>query len=338
MLTHLVVRPGLGGRSTALSKKELDDILKFGTEDLFKEDSTGDAEKETAIHYDDAAIESLLDRSKEGIEQKEMLANEYLSSFKVASYVTKEQEEEEEEPETEVLKQEAEQADPAYWEKLLRPYWEQHQEDMTKSLGKGKRVRKQVNYNDAGNSQEDHHWQQSNNNDGSDNNSEYSLPSDENGDDDDDFDDRGDASIKEMRRRTRMDRDERGDRPLPPLLAKVGGAIEVLGFNPRQRKDFLNAVMRFGMPPVDPFNSQWLVRDLKCKSEQAFRAYVSLFMRHLCEPGSDNSETFSDGVPREGLSRQQVLTRIGVLSLIKKKIKEYEKINGTVSMPETIEE
>jgi hypothetical protein len=31
-----------------------------------------------------------LDRSKEGIEQKENWANEYLSSFKVASYVTKE--------------------------------------------------------------------------------------------------------------------------------------------------------------------------------------------------------------------------------------------------------
>lgn len=49
----------------------------------------------------------------------------------------------------EVLKQEAEQADPAYWEKLLRHHYEQQQEDLTRSLGKGKRVRKQVNYNDA---------------------------------------------------------------------------------------------------------------------------------------------------------------------------------------------
>ena len=39
MLTHLVVRGGLGGSTTSqpsLSKRELDDILKFGTEDLFK--------------------------------------------------------------------------------------------------------------------------------------------------------------------------------------------------------------------------------------------------------------------------------------------------------------
>ncbi|MEE6525859.1 hypothetical protein FKM82_026137, partial [Ascaphus truei] len=63
-------------------------------------------------------------------------------------------------------------------------------------------------------------------------------------------------------------------------------------------------------------------------------AYVSLFMRHLCEPGADGSETFADGVPREGLSRQQVLTRIGVMSLVKKKVQEFEHINGRWSMPE----
>lgn len=91
------------------------------------------------------------------------------------------------------------------------------------------------------------------------------------------------------------------------------------------------------MPPQDAFNSQWLVRDLRGKSEKNFRAYVSLFMRHLCEPGADNSEAFADGVPREGLSRQHVLTRIGVMSLIRKKVQEFEHINGLVSiiLPET---
>ena len=88
------------------------------------------------------------------------------------------------------------------------------------------------------------------------------------------------------------------------------------------------------MPPQDAFNSQWLVRDLRGKSEKNFRAYVSLFMRHLCEPGADNSETFADGVPREGLSRQHVLTRIGVMSLIRKKVQEFEHINGSISMPQ----
>lgn len=95
--------------------------------------------------------------------------------------------------------------------------------------------------------------------------------------------------------------------------------------------------MRYGMPPQDAFNTQWLVRDLRGKSEKCFKAYVSLFMRHLCEPGADNIETFADGVPREGLSRQHVLTRIGVMSLIRKKVQEFEHINGLYSMPEVIE-
>lgn len=37
MLTHLVVRPGLGSKAGSMSKQELDDILKFGTEELFKD-------------------------------------------------------------------------------------------------------------------------------------------------------------------------------------------------------------------------------------------------------------------------------------------------------------
>lgn len=77
-----------------------------------------------------------------------------------------------------------------------------------------------------------------------------------------------------------------------------------------------------------------LVRDLRGKSERNFKAYVSLFMRHLCEPGADNAETFADGVPREGLNRQHVLTRIGVMSLIRKKVHEFEHINGFYSVPE----
>lgn len=38
MLQHLVVRPGVGNKTTSMTKQELDDILKFGTEELFKEE------------------------------------------------------------------------------------------------------------------------------------------------------------------------------------------------------------------------------------------------------------------------------------------------------------
>ena len=203
-------------------------------------------------------------------------------------------------------------------------------------MGKGKGVRKQVNYGDGGEvgvRDGDGSWQEN----VSDYNSDFSVPSDDDKEDDD-FDEKNDAddpagrSMRDIRRDMKREK----DRPLPPLLARVGGNIEVLGFNARQRKSFLNAIMRYGMPPQDVFNSQWLVRDLRGKSEKCFKAYTSLFMRHLCEPGNENSETFADGVPREGLSRQHVLTRIGVMSLIRKKVQEFEGINGKHSMPHFI--
>lgn len=46
-----------------------------------------------------------------------------------------------------------------------------------------------------------------------------------------------------------------------------------------------------------------LVRDLRNKLEKVFKAYVSFFMRYLCESGVDNVEVFVDGVFREGLLR-----------------------------------
>uniref|UniRef100_A0A8K9VGH2 DNA helicase n=1 Tax=Oncorhynchus mykiss TaxID=8022 RepID=A0A8K9VGH2_ONCMY len=345
MLTHLVVRPGLGSKTGSMSKQELDDILKFGTEELFKDElGEGDNKEDDSqvIHYDDKAIDRLLDRNQESesTEDTEIQSmNEYLSSFKVAQYVVKDEEEEEEEVQREVIKQE-ESVDPDYWEKLLRHHYEQQQEDLARNLGKGKRTRKPVNYNDG--SQEERgsrrgteqrctmqpflptlYWQE----DQSDNNSDYSVASEEG---DEDFDERSEANSRRPSRKGL--RNER-DKPLPPLLARVGGNIEVLGFNARQRKAFLNAVMRYGMPPQDAFTTQWLVRDLRGKSEKEFKAYVSLFMRHLCEPGADGAETFADGVPREGLSRQHVLTRIGVMSLIRKKVQEFEHVNGQWSMP-----
>uniref|UniRef100_A0A8D3DYK8 Chromodomain helicase DNA binding protein 3 n=1 Tax=Scophthalmus maximus TaxID=52904 RepID=A0A8D3DYK8_SCOMX len=341
MLTHLVVRPGLGSKAGSMSKQELDDILKFGTEELFKDEGEGQIiptffffknstgmknnagdkveDEGNVIHYDSTAIERLLDRSQDATDDSDVQnMNEYLSSFKVAQYMVRE-EDKIEEIEREIIKQE-ENVDPDYWEKLLRHHYEQQQEDLASKLGKGKRNRKPVNYNDA--AQEDQEWHA----DISDNQSEYSVGSEE---EDEDFDDR-----PEGRRQSRRQLRNEKDKPLPPLLARVGGNLEVLGFNTRQRKAFLNAVMRWGMPSQDAFSSQWLVRDLRGKTEKEFKAYVSLFMRHLCEPVADGAETFADGVPREGLCRQPVLTRIGVMSLVKKKIQEFEHINGRWSLPE----
>ncbi|KAF1426285.1 Chromodomain-helicase-DNA-binding protein 3, partial [Spheniscus humboldti] len=318
MLTHLVVRPGLGSKAGSMSKQELDDILKFGTEELFKDENEGENKEEdsSVIHYDNEAIARLLDRNQDATDDADVQnMNEYLSSFKVAQYVVRE-EDKIEEIEREIIKQE-ENVDPDYWEKLLRHHYEQQQEDLARNLGKGKRVRKQVNYNDA--AQEDQ-----------DNQSEYSVGSEE---EDEDFDERPEG--------------ECAPRPLCPLC--------VSPLCPR-------------VPPVSPLDpgdrapgdgdpgkrdcgdrGPWGWGSVGTRApggaggegqRQAValslspRAYVSLFMRHLCEPGADGSETFADGVPREGLSRQQVLTRIGVMSLVKKKVQEFEHINGRWSLPE----
>ena len=48
-------------------------------------------------------------------------------------------------------------------------------------------------------------------------------------------------------------------------------------------------------------------------------------MTHLCEPSSDGSDKFMDGVPKENLPRQGVLNRIGVMLLIQKKVEEFKK-------------
>ena len=52
-------------------------------------------EDSSIIHYDDKAIDRLLDRNQDATDDTELQSmNEYLSSFKVAQYVVKDEEEE----------------------------------------------------------------------------------------------------------------------------------------------------------------------------------------------------------------------------------------------------
>ena len=46
MLTHLVVRSGIGRQGANMSKKELDDVLRWGTEELFKDEEEEEEKKE----------------------------------------------------------------------------------------------------------------------------------------------------------------------------------------------------------------------------------------------------------------------------------------------------
>uniref|UniRef100_A0A0N5C6R3 PHD-type domain-containing protein n=1 Tax=Strongyloides papillosus TaxID=174720 RepID=A0A0N5C6R3_STREA len=331
LLNHLVVRANSANKGPSLSKTELDDVLRWGTEELFKDDENNEENgegkpSENAIVWDDEAIDKLLERKpfdpNEKVDDKKDWSDEYLSTFKVATYATKEveEEEEDEEVEREVIKQEGREADPDYWEKLLRHHYEQDQESELQKLGKGKRIRKQVNYATNTVTQD---WQ----NNAQDNDDDYSESfSDDTGDSDEGD---SDSAANELKRRRNY-----ADDVLPPLVGKVNGQIEILGFNPRQRKAFYQSIMRWGMPPNDAYQSQWLVPDLKSKSERAYKVYAALFLRHLCEDASTKSEFFSDGVPREGLNKQHILSRIGMMGLIRKKINEFESLNGEWSIPE----
>ena len=49
-------------------------------------------------------------------------------------------------------------------------------------------------------------------------------------------------------------------------------------------------------------------------------AYVNMFMRHLCEPDNPDGTTYSDEVPKETVSRQNILTRIGIMRLVRNKV------------------
>ena len=50
-----------------------------------------------------------------------------------------------------------------------------------------------------------------------------------------------------------------------------------------------------------------------------------MFMRHLCEPDNPDALTYTDEVPKETVSRQNILTRIGIMRLVRNKVREGGK-------------
>jgi hypothetical protein len=113
----------------------LEDIIRFGTEELFKDQT------DTPVRYTDAAIEDLLDRTKEDAEvRKNDFVNDYFSSFKVASYGVAHLDD----PETDSPNLDVGVQDQDHWKTLLMN--EINQEEDLDNFGKGKRKRKEVKY------------------------------------------------------------------------------------------------------------------------------------------------------------------------------------------------
>ncbi|KAL3656097.1 hypothetical protein CASFOL_000493 [Castilleja foliolosa] len=303
ILEHLVV----GKLKTQnINQEELDDIIKYGSQELFADDND-ELVKSRQIHYDDTAIDRLLNRDQVGDEEASLDDEEddgFLKAFKVANFEYVEEAElaEEDAPvppeENKASVNNSERA--SYWEDLLRDKYEVHKVEEFNSLGKGKRSRKQM----VSVEEDDLAGLEDVSSDGEDDNYEAELTDNETTP--------GAASIRRpYRKKNRVDPSEK-----PPLMEGEGRYLRVMGFNQSQRASFVQVLMRYGTSKIG-----WggFAERLKQKSEEEVRDYGMLFLRHISEDIND-SPTFSDGVPKEGLRTEDVLVRLGILTLFRDKV------------------
>ncbi|KAI3467977.1 hypothetical protein Pfo_024640 [Paulownia fortunei] len=308
VLEHLVV-----GRLKAqtINQEELDDIIRYGSKELFADDND-ESVKSRQIHYDDTAIDRLLNREQVGDEEASLEDEEedgFLKAFKVANfeYVDEAELPEEETPvppaENKVSVNNSERAN--YWEDLLRDKYEVHKIEEFNAMGKGKRSRKQM----VSVEEDDLAGLEDVSSDAEDDNYEAELTDNETAS-------AGAAAIRRPYRKRARDTSEK-----LPLMEGEGRYLRVLGFNQNQRAVFVQILMRFG---VGEFDWAEFVPRLKQKTFEEINDYGRLFLGHICEEIND-SPTFADGVPKEGLRIEDVLVRIGTLSLIRDKVKALSK-------------
>lgn len=306
VLEHLVV-----GRLKAqnINQEELDDIIRYGSKELFAADND-ETGKSRQIHYDDAAIDRLLNREQVGNEETTVDDEEedgFLKAFKVANFEYIDEAEagvEEEAPgpstENKATVNNSERA--SYWEDLLKDRYEVHKVEEFNSMGKGKRSRKQM----VSVEEDDLAGLEDVSSDGEDDNYEAELTDGET----------APAGAPTVRRPYRKKARVEPSEPLP-LMEGEGRSFRVLGFNQNQRAAFVQVLMRFG---VGDFDWAEFTTRLKQKSYEEIKDYGTLFLSHIAEDITD-SPTFSDGVPKEGLRIQDVLVRIAVLLLVRDKVK-----------------
>ncbi|KAJ4952799.1 hypothetical protein NE237_029631 [Protea cynaroides] len=321
VLEHLVV-----GRlkTQNINQEELDDIIRYGSKELFA-DEGDEAGKARQIHYDDAAIDRLLDRDQVGNEETTMDDEEeegFLKAFKVANFEYIDEAEAAAEAEAEA--QRASMANKtninnsertSYWEELLRVRFEVQKIEEHTALGKGKRNRKQM----VSVEEDDLAGLEDVSSDGED----YNI-----GNEAESSDTEMVASgRKSHRKKARVDSME----PLP-LMEGTGKSFRVLGFNQNQRAAFVQILMRFGVGEYDW--SEFTPR-LKQKTFEEIKEYGTLFLSHIAEDIT-GSPTFLDDVPKEGLRIQDVLVRIAVLTLIRDKVKLLSEKPGMLLFADDI--
>ncbi|XP_019089022.1 PREDICTED: CHD3-type chromatin-remodeling factor CHR7 [Camelina sativa] len=312
LLQHLVVGKL---KQPHLTQDELDDIVKHGSKELFSEKHDDEAESSGKIHYDDAAIEKLLDREcidaeEEGDEEE----NSFLKAFKVANFEYIDENEAAaaavEEAQAIENKSSAKTADTkSHWEELLKGKHEVHQAEELSGLGKRKRKCKQVKYAE----EDDDEF--SGSEVSSDEREEAPIPLME-----------VSSDAREEAVEVAPQRTPRGKRPYRkrasdnsepiPLMEGEETSLRVLGFNEIERKVFLDTFKRYG---AGNFDWKEYGHPLKRKTDDEIKKYGVHFLRHISENSNNDSPTFSDGVPKEDIVSAELLISMTLMMLVKEK-------------------
>ncbi|KAH9760404.1 CHD3-type chromatin-remodeling factor PICKLE [Citrus sinensis] len=307
--------------------EELDDIIRYGSKELFA-DENDEGGKSRQIHYDDAAIDRLLDRDQVGDEEASLDDEDedgFLKAFKVANFEYIEEVEAAAEEEAQKLAAENKSSmsnseRSSYWEELLKDRYEVHKVEEFNALGKGKRSRKQVFHHGLASvlldrmvsvEEDDLAGLEDVSSEGEDDNYEADLT------DGDTTSSGTQPGRKPNKKRSRVDSMEP-----PPLMEGEGRSFRVLGvfFSKIKQSSCVQESMArinilVSFPPPQSAPSPVIV-------ESYLTRYGILFLTHITEDITD-SPTFSDGVPKEGLRIQDVLVRIAVLLLIRDKAKSH---------------
>ncbi|PSS11200.1 CHD3-type chromatin-remodeling factor PICKLE like [Actinidia chinensis var. chinensis] len=265
VLEHLVV----GKLKTQnINQEELDDIIRYGSKELFA-DENDEAGKSRQIHYDDAAIDRLLNRDQVGDEEVNMDEEEedgFLKDFKVANFEYIDEgeaaaEEEARMASTEIKTTTNNSERASFWEDLLRDKYEVHKVEEFNAMGKGKRSRKQmVSVED-----DDLAGLEDVSSDGEDDNYEAELTDGET----------ASSGIPAGRRPYKKKARVNSAEPIP-LMEGEGRSFRVLGFNQNQRTAFVQILMRFGVGEYDwaefaPRLKQKTYEEIKEYSGRMFR-------------------------------------------------------------------
>ncbi|KAL0739308.1 hypothetical protein Bca4012_015518 [Brassica carinata] len=119
-----------------------------------------------------------------------------------------------------------------------------------------------------------------------------------------------------------------------PLIEGQGKSMRVLGFRKSQRKTFLDTLMRYG---VGNYDWNEFVHPLMTRTYDEINNYGIFFLNYIINHTQDiNPPTFSDMVPKEGLTRDKILTRITVMMLLQEKVNLIENHPSRALFPDYI--